>query len=47
MEREAEQRKMRALVLEGGINGWVAGGEAYTALMDGYREECWGEIEGA
>ncbi|CRG84896.1 hypothetical protein PISL3812_02072 [Talaromyces islandicus] len=32
---------MRALVLEGGIKGWVAAGDKYTALMNGYEASVW------
>ncbi|KAJ8103383.1 Rhodanese-like domain-containing protein [Lipomyces tetrasporus] len=32
---------LKSLVLEGGIKGWTAAGEEYTALMDGYEESYW------
>lgn len=32
---------MRALVLEGGIKGWAAAGDEYTALMSGYEALAW------
>lgn len=34
---------MESLVLEGGIKGWVAAGDDYTRLMDGYEESKWNE----
>jgi len=35
---------MQVLVLEGGVKGWVKGGDRFTGLMDGYRQEYWEEL---
>ncbi|QKX55850.1 uncharacterized protein TRUGW13939_02949 [Talaromyces rugulosus] len=32
---------IRALVLKGGIKGWVAAGDEYTALVSGYEASVW------
>lgn len=32
---------MESGILEGGIKGWVAGGDAYVKLMDGYDASIW------
>lgn len=32
---------MESLVLEGGIKGWIKGGEQYTILVDGYEAAAW------
>ena len=32
-----------SLVLDGGVKGWVAGGDDFTTLMDGYVAEKWAE----
>jgi len=32
---------MESLVLEGGIKGWVKGGEEFVKLMDGYEASTW------
>lgn len=32
----------RGVVLTGGIKGWVASGEEYVDLMDGYESQTWG-----
>jgi hypothetical protein len=29
------------MVLEGGIKSWVAAGQTYIDLMDGFDEEAW------
>jgi hypothetical protein len=31
-------------VLEGGIKGWVAGGESYTVNMDAYQPNYWRQL---
>lgn len=31
--------------LEGGIKGWVAGGPAYTAFVDGFVPEYWKQFD--
>ncbi|KAL3471939.1 Rhodanese-like domain-containing protein [Aspergillus californicus] len=33
--------EVKSWKLEGGIKGWVAAGEEYTALMDGYDKAFW------
>lgn len=40
-EQGDEGKKMKSLILEGGIKGWVKGGSAYVEEMDGYAEEVW------
>jgi hypothetical protein len=40
----AGDNDMQVLVLEGGLKGWVKGGERFTGLMDGYRKEYWEEV---
>jgi arsenical-resistance protein 2 len=40
----AGDNDMQVLVLEGGVKGWVKGGERFTGLMDGYRKEYWEEL---
>ncbi|RAH67854.1 putative arsenate reductase (Arc2) [Aspergillus aculeatinus CBS 121060] len=40
IEQQGETR-LRSLVLEGGIKGWVAAGEGYTDLMDEYDASVW------
>ena len=40
----AEDQDMQVMVLEGGVKGWVRGGEQFTGLMDGFREEYWREV---
>ncbi|KAJ5505451.1 hypothetical protein N7453_004408, partial [Penicillium expansum] len=40
---EQKDMKIKSLVLEGGIKGWVAAGKDYTQLMDEYDESKWGE----
>jgi hypothetical protein len=35
----------QVFVLEGGIKGWVAGGEQYTIHMDGYQPNHWRQLE--
>jgi arsenical-resistance protein 2 len=37
----AGDNDMQVLVLEGGVKGWVKGGERFTGLMDGFRGEWW------
>ena len=32
---------MQVLVLEGGVKGWVRGGEGFTGLMDGFEGGFW------
>jgi len=32
-------------VLEGGIKGWVAGGPAYTAFVDGFIPDYWKQFD--
>lgn len=32
---------VRAVVLEGGIKGWVKGGKEYLAWVDGYDAKAW------
>ncbi len=38
---EQGDSKMESLVLEGGIKGWVKGGEEFVKLMDGYEASTW------
>ncbi|KAF3224900.1 hypothetical protein TWF106_003343 [Orbilia oligospora] len=33
--------EMKSVILEGGIKGWVKGGNEYTETMIGYAEEAW------
>lgn len=33
--------KIESAILEGGIKGWVAAGEEYTAWMEGFDERTW------
>ncbi|KAL4939630.1 hypothetical protein BDV06DRAFT_230914 [Aspergillus oleicola] len=33
--------KVKSWKLEGGIKGWVKGGEDYTALMEGFDQAVW------
>jgi arsenical-resistance protein 2 len=40
----AGDKDMQVLVLEGGVNGWVAGGPRFTSLMDGFKAEHWEEV---
>jgi arsenical-resistance protein 2 len=40
----AEDGDMQVMVLEGGVKGWVKGGEQYTRLMDGFRHEYWEKL---
>lgn len=40
----AGDEDMQVMVLEGGVKGWVRGGERFTGLMDGFREEYWKEL---
>jgi arsenical-resistance protein 2 len=40
---DRQDAKMKSVILQGGIKGWVAAGEEYTALMDGYEPSKWGE----
>ena len=42
----AGDEDMQILSLEGGMKGWVAGGEMYTRLMDGFVEEHWDALLG-
>lgn len=32
---------MQALVLDGGIKGWVASGDEYVKCMTGYDKQVW------
>ena len=34
---------IQSAILAGGIKGWVAAGDRFTALMDGYDAAVWGE----
>jgi hypothetical protein len=36
---------IEVFALEGGIKGWVAGGEQYLKCMDGFRPEHWKQFE--
>lgn len=40
----AGDQDMQVMVLEGGVKGWVKGGEQYTRLMDGYQQEHWTDL---
>jgi arsenical-resistance protein 2 len=40
-QQRQETTSLNVLVLEGGIKGWVAGGEEYTRRMDGYDAAVW------
>lgn len=40
----AGDNDMQVLVLEGGVKGWVKGGERFTALMDGFKPEHWQKV---
>ncbi|KIY02786.1 uncharacterized protein Z520_01251 [Fonsecaea multimorphosa CBS 102226] len=33
--------QLESVILEGGIKGWVSGGEEYTRWMDGFEAEAW------
>ncbi|KAM0332590.1 hypothetical protein ACHAQA_002874 [Verticillium albo-atrum] len=37
--------EMKSVILEGGIKGWVAGGEEFTAHMEGFEAEKWATSE--
>lgn len=32
---------MQSVTLQGGIKGWVAGGEEYIRFIDGYDAQVW------
>jgi hypothetical protein len=36
---------IEVFALEGGIKGWVAGGEQFLKCMDGFRPEHWTQFE--
>jgi hypothetical protein len=36
---------IEVLTLEGGIKGWVAGGEQFLKCMDGFVPEYWKQFE--
>ncbi|KIW14945.1 hypothetical protein PV08_07732 [Exophiala spinifera] len=38
---QVQQVQMQSAILEGGIKGWVAGGEEYVKLVDGFEREVW------
>ncbi|EGY18389.1 uncharacterized protein VDAG_08723 [Verticillium dahliae VdLs.17] len=38
---EKGDTQMRSVILGGGIKGWVAGGESFTAYMSGYEADKW------
>ncbi|BCS05478.1 putative arsenate reductase (Arc2) [Aspergillus luchuensis] len=38
---QQQDTRMRSLVLEGGIKGWVAAGKEYTDFMDEYDASAW------
>ncbi|KAL2856201.1 Rhodanese-like domain-containing protein [Aspergillus pseudodeflectus] len=40
-EKGVSEDDVKSWKLEGGIKGWVAAGDQYTALMDGYDESVW------
>lgn len=40
----AGDNDMQVLVLEGGVKGWVKGGERFTGLMDGFKPEHWEKV---
>lgn len=42
----AGDQDMHVSVLDGGMKGWVAGGEKYWALMDGFERSAWDDILG-
>ncbi|OAP58647.1 hypothetical protein AYL99_07737 [Fonsecaea erecta] len=32
---------LQSVILKGGVKGWVAGGDEFTAWMDGFEPEAW------
>lgn len=38
---QLDDENMSSSVLIGGIKGWVAAGNAYVELMDGYEASLW------
>jgi len=38
---ERGDTEIESLMLEGGVKGWVKGGEEYTGLMSGYEAAAW------
>ncbi|KAF2482282.1 hypothetical protein BDY17DRAFT_317044 [Neohortaea acidophila] len=40
----AGDEDMQVMALEGGMRGWVKGGEQFTGLMDGFKAEYWEEM---
>ena len=41
--QDREDVKMKSVVLLGGIKGWVAAGDEYTAYVDEYDAAKWGQ----
>ncbi|CAG8054951.1 unnamed protein product [Penicillium salamii] len=39
--QETGDTEMKSLILAGGIKGWAAAGEEFTALIDGYDASVW------
>ncbi|KAL2813305.1 Rhodanese-like domain-containing protein [Aspergillus granulosus] len=40
-EKGVSEDEVKSWKLEGGIKGWVAAGDEYTELMDGFDETVW------
>ncbi|RYP09702.1 hypothetical protein DL764_001128 [Monosporascus ibericus] len=40
---DQDDSEMRSVILQGGINGWVAAGEEYIQWMDGYDATKWSQ----
>lgn len=41
IEAEGKSSTVQSVILEGGIKGWVAGGEEFTEMMEGYDGAAW------
>jgi arsenical-resistance protein 2 len=41
VDQGVKEDEVRSVVLEGGIKGWVKGGEEYVAFMDGFDPKAW------
>lgn len=41
IEERGGEAAMQSYTLLGGVKGWAAAGEEYTALMDGYEASAW------
>jgi arsenical-resistance protein 2 len=41
IKEQGKEGEMESSTLTGGIKGWVAAGEEYVALVDGYESSEW------